>query len=60
MSVNQFPMEIKQISQHMKVIRFGFTLPKIDPWKEITSVFKFGKKIDIEYLLKQKGFENGR
>ena len=60
MPLNQLPITIKQISQHMKIIRFGFILPKEDPWKKITSMFKFGKKVDVEHLLKQKGFEDGQ
>jgi len=60
MSTNQLSAGIKQISQHMKIIRFGFILPKEDPWKKITSVFKFGKRVDIEHLLNQKGFEDGK
>ena len=60
MQTNQVPIKVKQISQHMKIIRFGSILPKEDPWKKITSMFKFGEKINIEHLLKQKGFENDR
>lgn len=60
MPINQLSTKIKQISQHMKVIRFGFILPREDPWKKITSMFKFGKKVNVEHLLKQKGFEDAR
>ncbi len=58
MSTNQLPTEIRQISQRMKIIRFGSVFPKGDPWKKITSIFKFGKKVNIEQFLKQKGFED--
>lgn len=60
MPINQLPIKLKQISQHMKIIRFGSLFSKEDPWKKITSVFKFGRKVDIEHLLKQKGFEDGK
>ena len=57
--IKQMPLEIKQISQHMKVIRFGSLLSKKNPWQKITGILKLSKKVDIEHLLKQKGFEDG-
>ena len=51
---------LKQISQHIKIIRFGSRLTNKNPWKKIIGIFKFGKKIDIENLLNQKGFEDGQ
>lgn len=59
MPVTQHPSLIKEISQHIKIIRFGFTHSKQDPWGEITGLFKLGKKIAIEDFMKQKGFEDG-
>ena len=29
-----------------------------DPWEKITGRVKIGKKIDVEEILKNKGFEN--
>lgn len=58
--IKQIPIEIKQISQHMKVIRFGSFLSKKDPWQKITGIFKLNKKVDIEHLLNQKGFDDGK
>ena len=59
-NIKQMPIEIKQISQHMKVIRFGAFLSKKDPWQKITGILKLNKKVDIEQLLQQKGFEDGK
>ena len=60
MTIAQLPLSLREISQHMKIIRFGFMRSKKDPWEKITGLFKIGKKIAIEDIVKQKGFEDGQ
>lgn len=52
---------IFQLSKSMKVFRLGVEISRAkDPWEKITGRFKIGRNIDVEEILKNKGFENVR
>lgn len=55
----EFTDKIFQLSKNMKVFQLGAKISKAeDPWKNITGRFKIGRNIDVEDILKNKGFEN--
>ena len=58
MFTHQAMSPLKYVKEHIKIIRFGMKANKQDPWKRITGIFKFGKKIDPQQFLNEKGFEH--
>lgn len=54
----KLPLEIRAISERMRVIRFNNVFEKKDdPWEKISGVVKTDKIVDIEGILDAKGFE---
>jgi len=49
------PKEISELSKKFKVV--WKQKEEGDPWDEITGKIEIGRKVDIEKLLKEKGFE---
>ncbi len=50
---------IFQLSKNMKVFQLGVEISRAEnPWDKITGRFKIGRSIDVEEILKNKGFEN--
>jgi hypothetical protein len=52
----QVPHELLELSRNAKIIWYGQIISK-DPWKNITGKLEAGRKIDIEKILDEKGFE---
>ena len=51
--------KVFQLSKSMKVFQLGVEIPRAEnPWDKITGRFKIGRDIDVEDILKNKGFEN--
>ena len=52
---------LEELSHNMKVIYLGVEIRKTEnPWGNITGKIKLGKKINIEELLKHRGFEHAQ
>lgn len=57
MRTETIPKEINELSGKMKIVWLGQIVQK-DPWKKITGQLKIGQKVNIEDMLKKRGFEN--
>jgi len=53
----QIPKPIYDLSRNMKIIRYEQLLVG-DPWESITGKLEIGRKISIEELLEERGFED--
>lgn len=51
----RIPEEIFNLSRESRIIWMG--KERGNPWKEITGKLRIGKKVNVERLLKEKGFE---
>ncbi len=53
----QIPKRVYELSEDMKIIWYG-RLVKGNPWENITGKLEIGRQIDVEKMLKEKGFES--
>ncbi len=54
---SQIPKKVYELSENMRIIRYR-KLVTGNPWKNITGKLEIGKKINIEKMLKERGFED--
>jgi hypothetical protein len=52
------PRRIKEISEKVKIIRFGIVYEtKENPWDRLAGMFTMSRPLDIEEMLDARGFE---
>ena len=52
------PQRIKEISEKVKIIRFGIVYEtKENPWDRLAGMFTTSRPVDIEEMLDARGFE---
>ncbi|MFN4217932.1 MAG: hypothetical protein ACK4HB_01380 [Candidatus Bipolaricaulia bacterium] len=51
------PQQVKEISRHMKVIYLERVVETKDPWEELTGMFRIGRELSVEDLIKQRWSE---
>jgi len=54
---SQIPKKVYELSENMRIIRYR-KLVTGNPWKNITGKIEIGKEINIEKMLKERGFED--
>lgn len=53
-----FSPRIREISDRMKVIRFGIVQEAVQsPWKRLAGMFHIGRPVNIEEMLDARGFD---
>lgn len=50
------PEPVSKLSRYMKVVWCEQSVK--DPWENITGKIRMGKEVDVEKILKEKGFED--
>lgn len=54
----ELPPRIREISQRVKIIRFGILQePGPSPWEKLAGMFRLGHPLNVEEMLDARGFE---